>query len=149
MALYPDAQVLGLSATAVRYLDNQRDMADELFEGNVASEMTLGEAIVRGILAAPKYVMAAFIYNNELERIRRRIDRAGNPAVRDAAERYYEALRRALEKADGLDEIFNKHMEERTGKYLVFTSNYEAMREAMSHVSEWFGKVDAHPHVYS
>lgn len=48
--MYPDAPVLGLSATAVRYLDNQRNMADELFEGNIASEMTLGEAIVRGIL---------------------------------------------------------------------------------------------------
>lgn len=54
--MYPDAPVLGLSATAVRYLDNQRNMVDELFEGNIASEMTLGEAIVRGILKAPKYV---------------------------------------------------------------------------------------------
>lgn len=47
--MYPDVPVLGLSATNIRYLDNQRDMADELFGGNVASEMTLGEAIVRGI----------------------------------------------------------------------------------------------------
>ena len=44
-----DAPVLGLSATHVRYLDNQRDMADELFDGCIASEMTLGEAIGRGI----------------------------------------------------------------------------------------------------
>ena len=36
--------------TKVRYLDNQRNMAEELFEGNIASEMTLGEAIVREIL---------------------------------------------------------------------------------------------------
>ena len=43
------APVLGLSATHVRYLDNQRDMADELFDGCIASEMTLGEAIGRGI----------------------------------------------------------------------------------------------------
>ena len=39
-----------LSATNIRYLDNQRNMAEELFEGNIASEMTLGEAIVREIL---------------------------------------------------------------------------------------------------
>ncbi len=47
---YPEVPVLGLSATAIRYLDNQRNMADELFDGNIASEITLGEAIVRGIL---------------------------------------------------------------------------------------------------
>jgi superfamily II DNA or RNA helicase len=41
---FPDMKVLGLSATPIRYLDNQRDMSDELFDGNVASEMTLGEA---------------------------------------------------------------------------------------------------------
>ena len=47
---YPKAKRLGLSATNIRYLDNQRNMAEELFEGNIASEMTLGEAIVREIL---------------------------------------------------------------------------------------------------
>ena len=48
LSRYPESPILGLSATAIRYLDNQRDMSDELFSGNVASEMTLGEAIVRG-----------------------------------------------------------------------------------------------------
>ena len=145
----PGVPMLGLTATAIRYLDGQRDMSEELFDGNVASEMTLGEAIVRGILPAPKYVMAAFLYQNELDRLKKKIDSHRNRAVRDAAERYYEALRRALEKADGLDVIFDKHMEKHTGKYLVFTSNIEAMRECMSHVFEWFGKVDTNPHVYS
>ncbi len=149
LRLFSNVPVLGLSATAIRYLDGQRDMSEELFDGNVASEMTLGEAIVRGILPAPKYVMAAFVYQNELDRLKKKIYSHRNKAVRDAAEKYYEALRRALEKADGLDVIFDKHMEKRTGKYLVFTSNIEAMRECMSHVSEWFGKVDANPHVYS
>ena len=55
---HANVPVLGLSATNIRYLDNQRDMADELFEGNIASEMTLGEAIARGILSAPKYVVS-------------------------------------------------------------------------------------------
>ena len=32
LALWPQVPVLGLSATAIRYLDNQRDMADELFD---------------------------------------------------------------------------------------------------------------------
>ena len=57
---HENAPVLGMSATAIRYLDNQRNMADELFDGNIASEMTLGETIVRGILNAPKYVLSLF-----------------------------------------------------------------------------------------
>ena len=123
LAAYAATPVLGLSATAIRYLDNQRDMADELFDGNVASEITLGEAIVRGILAAPKYVLSVFSYQKDLERYKARVHRAKSKVVRDEAERYLDALRRALEKADGLDIIFDKHMTERTGKYIVFCSN--------------------------
>ena len=51
-----------MSATNIRYLDNRRDMADELFDGNVASEMTLGEAIVCGILNAPTSVLPVLAY---------------------------------------------------------------------------------------
>ena len=111
---YPGVPILGLSATNIRYLDNQRDMADELFDGNIASEMTLGEAIVRGILAAPKYVLSVFSYQKDLEKYQARVRRAKSKLVRDEAERYLEALRRALDKADGLDTVFDKHMTDRT-----------------------------------
>lgn len=147
--IFADTPILGLSATAIRYLDNQRDMSDELFDGNVASEITLGEAIVRGILNPPKYVLSVFSYQKDLERYQKRVYTAKSKAVRDAAETYLEALRRALEKADGLDVIFDKHMTERAGKYIVFCANIEHMREMIGHSSEWFSKVDSHPHIYT
>lgn len=66
--LHPQAGVLGLSATNVRYLDNQRDMAKELFDGNIASEMTLGECITRGVLNPPRYVLTVFSLQNDLKK---------------------------------------------------------------------------------
>ncbi len=59
---YPQAQLFGLSATKIRYLDHQRDMVDELFDGHIVSEMSLGEAVVRGILPAPRYVTTVYQY---------------------------------------------------------------------------------------
>ena len=144
----PGARLLGLSATSVRYLDNQRDMADELFDGNVAAEMTLGEAIVRGILRQPRYVLSAYAYQNSLADYRRRVERLKSDAARDEAWALLEALRRALDRADGLDVIFQKHMENRRGKYLVFCANVAHMDEMMAHVPAWFGAVDPAPHVY-
>ncbi len=108
--MYPGAKTLGLSATNIRYLDNGRDMAWELFGGNIASELTLGAAIVQGILPAPKYVLSVYSYQKELKRYELRVRQARNKAVRDETERELEALRRALEKADGLPEIFARHM---------------------------------------
>ncbi len=146
---YPGAPVLGLSATAIRYLDNQRDMSDELFGGNIASEMTLGEAIVRGILNPPKYVLSVYSYQKDLEKYQRRVRRAKSKAVRDAGEEQLNALRRALEHADGLDEIFERHMKNPAGKYIVFCANYEHMAEMIGKAEEWFGKVDRQPHIYT
>lgn len=145
---YADAPVLGLSATNIRYLDNQRDMADELFDGNVASEMTLGEAIVRGILNPPKYVLSLFQYQKDLEKYRQRVHRAKNNIVRKEAEKYLEALRRALEKADGLPQIFAKHMPNNFGKYILFCANVEHMEEMVSLAQEWFKEIDDAPHIY-
>ena len=149
LSIYPGAKVLGLSATAIRYLDNQRDMSDELFDGNVASEMTLGEAIVRGILNPPKYVLSVFSYQKDLEKYEKRVRRAKSKLVRDEGEKQLEALRRALENADGLDEVFRKHMKNRAGKYIVFCANYEHMKEMIEKAPEWFGEVDQNPHIYT
>lgn len=149
LEVYPDAKVLGLSATAIRYLDNQRNMVDELFDGNIASEMSLGEAIVRGILNPPKYVLSVFAYQEDYNKLKRRVYRAKSRAVRDRAEQYLESLRRALELADGMDVIFDKHIEDRTGKYIVFCSNKEHLYEMQSNVASWFGKVDSNPHIYT
>ena len=145
---YSDIPVLGLSATNIRYLDNQRDMAQELFDGNIASQMSLGEAIVRGILNPPKYVLSMYYYQNTLEKYERRVNKTKSKVARDNAEKCLEELRRTLENSEGLDEIFKKHMTNPHGKYIVFCSNKEHMDQMMKH-TEWFSKVDKEPHMYS
>lgn len=62
--------------------------------------------------------------------------------MRDKAEEYLEALRRALDKAEKLDDIFDKHMENRAGKYIVFCANREHMDDMIDKADEWFHKVD-------
>lgn len=145
---FPDAKVLGLSATNIRYLDNQRDMAQELFDGNIASEMTLGEAIGKKILPAPTYVCAMYDYEQELKRLKKRMEQMKNAIRQQETEQLFEQLRRALERAEGLDVIFERHMKQKKGKYLVFCSNKEHMEEMIACVPEWFSRMDTHPHIY-
>lgn len=145
---YDNRPILGLSATNVRYLDNQRDMADELFGGNIASYVTLGEAIVRGILNAPKYVLSVYSCRKSLKKYEERVRRQKSKATRDAAEENLEELRRALDKAEGIDEIFKKHITDKNGKYIVFCSDYEHLCEMTEKVPEWFGEIDENPRIY-
>ena len=148
LELCPEAKLLGLTATNVRYLDNNRDMAEELFDGHIASEMTLGEAIVRGILPAPKYVTTVFRYQNELAKYQAKVDSMCSPGVQDANQKYLDALRRALDQADGLERVFAKHITGTCGKYIVFCSGKEHMDEMVSHVPEWFAGVNKNIKVY-
>ena len=144
----PDAKLLGLTATNIRYLDNNRDMAEELFDSRVASNMTLGEAIVRGVLPAPKYVTTVYQYQKALAKYQARVDDLRTPGIQDVNQKYLDALRRALEQADGLDKVFAHHITNKSGKYIVFCANKEHMDEMVSHVPEWFVGVNPDVVVY-
>ena len=148
LKLCPDAKLLGLTATNIRYLDNNRDMAEELFDSRVASNMTLGEAVVMGILPAPKYVTTVYQYQKALAKYQARVDNLRTPGIQDVNQKYLDALRRALEQADGLDKVFAHHITNKSGKYIVFCANKEHMDEMVSHVPEWFAKVNAEVAVY-
>ena len=148
LRLCPDARLLGLTATNIRYLDNNRDMAEELFDGRVASDMTLGEAVVRGILPAPQYVTTVYQYQKDLARYQTRVDNLRSPGIQDVNQKYLDALRRALEQADGLDRVFAHHITNKCGKYIVFCANKEHMDEMVSHVPEWFAGVNPEVVVY-
>lgn len=149
LSVNPQAKLLGLSATNIRYLDGQRDMAVELFDGVIASEMTLGEAIAKEILPAPTYVISMYAYQEELKKLQKRIEHSKNPVMQQENKKLLEDLRRALEQAEGLDTIFVRHMPKGGGKFIVFCSSKEHMEEMVSYVHEWFHLVDTNPNIYA
>ena len=146
---YSSAPVLGLSATNIRYLDNCRDMADELFEGNIASEMTLGDAIVRGILPSPLYVTSVYGYQPLLKKYEKRVETAKNPMVREQAKKQLDLLHRALEQSRGLKDLFTRHIEDKSGRYIVFCASVQHMEEMKCQSREWLSGVDPEPHIYT
>ena len=110
--------------------------------------MTLGEAVVRSILPTPKYVTTVYQYQKTLAKYQARVDNLRAPGIQDVNQKYLDALRRALEQADGLDRVFAHHIMNKSGKYIVFCANKEHMDEMVSHVSEWFAGVNPDVVVY-
>ena len=145
---YPYAKLLGLSATSVRYLDNRRDMAEELFNNYVASRMTLGEAVASGILPAPVYVVSMYSYKEEMERLQRLVNDSRDRALQKRNVELLEKLRRSLEQADGLETVFDRHMKNRQGKYIVFCAGKKHMEEMVSHMTGWLRFIDREPRIY-
>lgn len=143
------AKVLGFSATPIRYLDEHRDMAEELFHGNVASEITLEEALVNGILPIPTYINAVYSFKDDIQNMQERINRERRETERLQAQQYLDDAKKILEKADGLPEIFQKHIKNRAGKYIVFCRNKEHMQKMMEESKTWFQGVNEQIDRYS
>jgi len=147
----PGSKVLGLSATPIRYFDGNVDMAEELFGGNIASEMTFREAVDRGILPEFDYVSALYGYDESLRELKEEIDNA-NVADSKKVEAYklYEELKTELgDNVIGLPELLAKHMPNKSGKCIVFCKNVEDMKQKMQEAKAMFAEVNDDLTIYS
>ena len=142
----PEAKVLGLSATPMRYNDGDevRDMTEELLYNNVASEITLEEAIERGILSAPEYVTGLYEYEKITEDLERKIGSCQDREMREVATRELAQLKKMLQEAvTSLPDLFESTMKNKTGKYIVYCRNIEDMYKKMEMAKELFSKVNS------
>ena len=99
-------------------------------------------------MPAPKYVTTVYQYQKTLAKYQARVDNLRTQGIQDVNQKYLDALRRALEQADGLDKVFAHHITNKSGKYIVFCANKEHMDEMVSHVPEWFAWVNPDVVVY-
>ena len=145
----PNAKILGITATPIRYLDDNRNMAEELFHGNIASEISLTDAISSGILPMPTYISAVYSFKEDIDRIQAKINRFENPEYKEVFQKKLDKARRMLENAKGLPETFEKHIPNKSGKYIVFCRDYEHMQKMITESKQWFSKVNPNVDIYS
>ncbi len=138
----PDAKVLGLSATPIRYLDKNKDMSEEIFNGNVASHITLPFAVASGILPAPTYITALYKFEEDIKDLEEKLKEVTDKKTREELEKKLKEVKRQVGKAENIDEIFEKYMEKKNGKYLVFCKDINHLKEMIEEAKNMFGKVN-------
>lgn len=143
-----DGKIIGLSATPVRYLDNSRDMVDEVFQGVVVQGVTLEEAILQGILPSFKYIVSMYGFKEDIYRLQKQVAR-----MRKNSEYFYSE---GLKKAEEVVKKLKLHIDEdlvlketiqkeiRTlntpQKWIVFCANIEELQEINEHLTVWFDR---------
>lgn len=131
------ANVLGTSATPIRYLDGARNMVDEFFDGNVVQNITIARAIAQNILPVPKYISALYSFDNEYDRLAERINSSGISS-KTTYLRKLRDLRSNWNKSAGVPLILKKHLSSDARKILIFCKNIEHLQKVRSVVSKWF-----------
>ena len=134
------AKILGTTATPIRYLDNERNMAEELFGGNVASEITIAEAWNRNILPIPRYVSGLFRWDKTIGEAEGRINRSRSLSKEEKRQRIFRLTNAHLhwELSYGMPAILRKHLDRDARRVIVFCGNIESLQQMHQEVIGWF-----------
>lgn len=122
---HPETKVIGTTATEIRYLDNERNMNNILFDGVCASTLTLADAMLRGILPVPVYVNSVVELSADYEKVIRKIYKK---SLYDRERDYYlklvEGMRNQIDEIVSKEEDIDQYIK-RDGKHLVFSSTID------------------------
>lgn len=141
LELNAGAKVFGTSATPVRYLDGERDMADELFDGNIANQITIAEAWVKyKILPIPRYVRGLFQWDKTVADTKERIERSRNLTAEEKRQRIFRLTNTRLhwELSYGMPAILKKHLDKDARRVIVFCGHIEGLEKMRQEVIGWF-----------
>lgn len=139
---YNGGKVLGTTATPIRYLDDGRNMADEIFNGNIASSITLGEAWSRNILPIPTYVTGLFDFQQTADEVRERISNARN--ISDKADRLEKLAKVELDwqTSNGMASVLRRHITNDMHRLIVFCGHIKHLETMTNTIREWFSEAD-------
>jgi len=140
MNCHKKTKVLGVTATPVRFLDDNRDMRTEIFNDICANELSLEEAIVRKILLAPKYISGLFdidaIKSDMLDKIAK--NKILNYLEKEKLIGQAESMCLDWSKTSGVPELLDKHLPSMNGKYMIFCESEEQLINVVDDACKWF-----------
>lgn len=131
--------IFGTTATDIRYLDERRNMSDELFEGHVVSTLTIGEAWARNILQSPIYVCTLESFEETERSYRQRI---GESDVSEEEKKDFTdklaAIGKDWENVMGVSSIIRKHLSSGVKRILLFCPDIHSAGRYRKLVKQWF-----------
>ena len=132
-----NGKIIGFSATPIRYLDAEKNMVDELFNGVKIEGVDLTSAIKKGILPVFTYVKARYGFTEDEKEYKRYVKN-------NRAKGKLDSNKLALVK-DNDEYIHNIILEETKDlkgcqKWIVFCSSIKELNELTTHIPKWFDK---------
>lgn len=136
----PQAKIFGTTATNIRYLDEDRDMAQEIFDGNVASRISIAEAWSDGILPIPRYVSGLFRWDKTVDDAKERISNSRRIDSEEKRKRLFRLSNACLHwnLSYGMPAILRKHLDKDTRRVIIFCSYIEMLEQMRRQTEVWF-----------
>lgn len=121
-------KIIGLTATEIRYLDNSRDMAEEIFENIRVDGCDLPTAINTGVLPTFKYVSALYCDESDFDEWR---EKAGKIKDIKTQAELKGRLDVCIKNMVSVKQAVNENLTDDYKKIIVFLNNVESKETAL------------------
>ena len=137
-----DKKFIGLTATPIRYLDKERNMTNEIFDGVVASSLSLSQAMLEEILPVPLYINSKIACRQQLHKSARKIKRLEDSKQKKNLENRLKKVSKKIDNGS-MDnrKLLNKYITEKDGKYIVFCDSIESLLKYYNEADNWFSGI--------
>lgn len=121
-------KIIGLTATEIRYLDNSRDMAEEIFENIRVDGCDLPTAINTGVLPTFKYVSALYCDESDFDEWK---EKAGKIKDIKTQTELKGRLDVCIKNMVSVKQAVNENLTDDYKKIIVFLNNVESKETAL------------------
>lgn len=128
-------KIIGLTATEIRYLDNSRDMAEEIFENIRVDGCDLPTAINTGVLPTFKYVSALYCDERDFDEWK---EKAGKIKDAKVQEELKGKLDVCIKNMISVKQAVNENLTDDYKKIIVFLNNVESKETALEMFKDVF-----------
>ena len=132
----PGVKVLGTTATEIR--TSGRNMADEMFDGNVVSRLTLPMAWSQRILKVPVYVTGLYTFDEVDRELRTKITGSNkSEEEKRISLAELDSIRLDWVNSYGTDTIIKKYINPDSRRIIVFCDKIKYISEVKNSVKSW------------
>ena len=139
-------KIIGLTATEIRYLDNSRDMAEEIFENIRVDGCDLPTAINTGVLPTFKYVSALYCDESDFDEWK---ENAGKIKDVKIQEELKGRLDVCIKNMVSVKQAINENLTDDYRKIIVFLNNVESKETALEMFKDVFPEANFYDVDYS
>lgn len=130
-----EIKIIGLTATEIRYLDNSRDMSEEIFDGIRVDGCDLKTAIQKGILPKFKYVSALYCDEDDYDEFMENADKITDEELRKQLKGRLEIC---IENMVSIQQAIIENITDDYKKIIIFLNGVKTKEEAMDVFGEVF-----------
>ena len=128
-------KVIGTTATEIRYLDNSRDMVEELFNGVAARGCDLRTAIENGILPSFAYVSVWYGNDKDYEEYAKKAEKIKDNDIR---ERTIGKLELCKQNQKSIEQAIEENLSDEPHKIVVFMNSIDSMDKVEKKIKKAF-----------